>query len=268
MTECYKLIRYNTGTDKKLFTEFAKDYDAVIMNATIAAYSGSAMADLVSIYKDSYIIDPQTYILQQNIETLKSTTSKNEGIKKSIVQYLKQLPEVFLQSLNTNGNIDFSIIEENIDQLVQSVGDFQLLYIKSFIKKKEYNKYLEFISEASDANFIKDPQPKLLIAPYFMIKSSYGQDYISKWMGLNQRALNTFIAKFSQYNYPIAAQLVLEKGALEKLEASQLLDMIVNFYQNEVFDYIFIWVDDFSPIESDISISRTFANLIDRKSVV
>ncbi len=268
MTECYKLIRYNTGTDKKLFTEFAKDYDAVIMNATIAAYSGSAMADLVSIYKDSYIIDPQTYILQQNIETLKSTTSKKEGIKKSIVQYLKQLPEVFLQSLNTNGNIDFSIIEENIDQLVQSVGDFQLLYIKSFIKKKEYNKYLEFISEASDANFIKDPQPKLLIAPYFMIKSSYGQDYISKWMGLNQRALNTFIAKFSQYNYPIAAQLVLEKGALEKLEASQQLDMIVNSYQNEVFDYIFIWVDDFSPIESDISISRTFANLIKKLNAI
>ena len=164
MNECYKLIRYNTGTDKKLFTEFAKDYDAVIMNATIAAYSGSAMADLVSIYKDNYIIDPQTYILQQNYETLRSTTSKKEGIKKSIVQYLNQLPDVFLQNISANSIIDYSIIEQNIDQLVQSVGEFQLLYIKSFIKKKEYNKYLEFISETSDSNFVKDPQPKLLIS--------------------------------------------------------------------------------------------------------
>ena len=77
MDTIYKLIRYNTGTDKKLFTEFADDFDAVVMNATIVAYSGSAMADLVSIYKDNYIIDPQTYILQQDIETLKSSTSKN-----------------------------------------------------------------------------------------------------------------------------------------------------------------------------------------------
>ena len=49
-----KLLRYNTGTDKKAFIQFKKNFDAAIFNATIVAYSGSSIADLVSMHSRRY----------------------------------------------------------------------------------------------------------------------------------------------------------------------------------------------------------------------
>lgn len=263
METVYRLIRYNTGTDKKLFTEFANDFDAVIMNATIAAYSGSAMADLVSIYKDNYIIDPQTYILQQDIETLKSSTSKKGGIKKSITQYLKELPEVFMQTLFEQKEIPFNIINKNIELLVQKVGKFELEYINSFIRAKEYNKYLDFISEVVGSENIGKPQPKLLIAPYFMLKQTYSTQDIKKWMHLNHVALDIFTNTFKSKGYPIAAQLVLDEEILDNLDIqSEVIDYILDAYRNSIAEYLFVWVDNFSPLESDIKRSKAFALLI------
>lgn len=260
MSERYKLIRYNTGTDKKLFTEFAKHFDAVLINATIAAYSGSAMADLVSIYKDNYVIDPQTYILQQNYDMLVSTTSKKGGIKKSIEQYLNQLPPIFLQDLNRKHHIDVDTIVGVLDGLVENVGEFELNYITSFIKDKEYNKYLEFENEE---NPLGKPQPQMLIAPYFMLKDTYKDDEIAGWMSINGSALGKFISKYGAENYPIAAQLVLEKGVLESIgDNDRLLSLIVETYNNPDFEYIFIWIDDFSPIESENKFSIAFSQLI------
>ncbi|MDE5553407.1 MAG: hypothetical protein K2I67_02560 [Malacoplasma sp.] len=262
MTDIYKLIRYNTGTDKKLFVEFAENFDAVIMNATIAAYSGSAMADLVSIYKDKYIIDPQTYILQQEYETLKSETSKKGGIKKSIQQYLKQLPSIFLDTLVSKHYIPTQIINDNLDTLVNCVGEFEINYINSFIKTKEYNKYLDFINESMGGAMGK-PQPRLIIAPYFMLKNSYSNNEMSAWINLNQSALNSFISKFDSSNYPIAAQLVLEKSVLDSLgDDTNLLEKIIRAYTNDKFEMIFIWIDNFSPLESDIHTSKAFAKLV------
>jgi hypothetical protein len=192
MTDIYKLLRYNTGTDKKLFVEFAENFDAVIMNATIAAYSGSAMADLVSIYKDKYIIDPQTYILQQDYDTLKSVDSKKEGIKKSIQQYLQQLPSIFYETLVSQHYIPTQLLNDNLDGLVNSVGEFEISYINSFIETKEYNKYLDFINESMGGTMCK-PQPKLIIAPYFMLKNTYNEKEMSAWIRLNQTSLNLFI---------------------------------------------------------------------------
>ena len=62
-----KLLRYNTGTDKQVLIQFKDEFSAVIFNATIVAYSRSAVADLVSVHKNLYIIDPQTHIYQQSI---------------------------------------------------------------------------------------------------------------------------------------------------------------------------------------------------------
>ena len=263
MDTIYKLIRYNTGTDKKLFTEFADDFDAVVMNATIVAYSGSAMADLVSIYKDNYIIDPQTYILQQDIETLKSSTSKNGDIKKSIVQYMKELPEIFIQTLYEKNEIPFDIINDNIELLVQKVGIFELEYINSFIRDKEYNRYLDFIGEITGVDNVGKPQPKLLIAPYFMLKQTYSDRGIQKWMKLNGIALNIFIKKFESYGYPIAAQLVMDEEILDNIGVqSEAFDYILDTYRDSIVEYIFVWVDSFSPIESDINRSKAFALLI------
>lgn len=260
MSERYKLIRYNTGTDKKLFTEFAKYFDAVLINATIVAYSGSAMADLVSIYKDNYIIDPQTYILQQNYEVLISATSKKGGIKKSIEQYLKQLPLQFLDDLINKHKISLDAILDELDSLIEKVGEFELNYITSFIKDKEYNKYLEFENKG---NTLDKPQPKILIAPYFMLKDTYRDDEITNWMSLNRNALTKFITKFGDQKYPIAAQLVMEKGVLESIgDNDRLLSLIVDTYDKLDFEHIFIWIDDFSPIESENKFSIAFSRMI------
>lgn len=261
MKDFYKLIRYNTGTDKKLFAEFSNEFDAVLMNATIVAYSGSAMADLITVYKDMYIIDPQTYILQQNYELLKSSASKDGGIKKSIVKYLEILPSIFLKTLNDRSSISTQMIEDNLDELVKQVGEFELNYISSFIKTKEYNKYLEFIDENEDGAVGK-PQPKMIIAPYFMLKDSYNTNENKVWLDINRQSIVKFIQKFKPTNYPIAGQLVMGKDVLENISTSGLLEYIIKTYADIDFEYFYVWVDDFSPIESDIKISKAFATLI------
>lgn len=81
-----KLLRYNTGNDKKAFVKFKNNFDAVIFNATIVAYSGSSIADLVSVHKSQYIIDPQTYIFQHSISAIQN--KEKTGIKKSVQKYL------------------------------------------------------------------------------------------------------------------------------------------------------------------------------------
>ena len=78
MQEVIKMLRYNTGTDKKAFVDFKDRFDAVIFNATIVAYSGSAVADLVSVHKNQYIIDPQTHIMQHDIMAIMSKDKKTE----------------------------------------------------------------------------------------------------------------------------------------------------------------------------------------------
>ena len=260
----FKLIRYNTGTDKKLFTEFASYFDAVIMNATIAAYSGSAMADLVSIYKDRYIIDPQTYILQQKYEMLTSNTAKKVGIKKSISQYLEQLPDVFVETLSNKKEISIKLLNENLDELVDKVGVFELEYITSFIQKKEYNKYLDFINEIECSDIVGVPRPRMLIAPYFMLKADYTSVESQEYLKLNKNASLKFYNKFYSKGYPIASQLVMEKEVLGSIgdDSSTFLQELVKNYEETQAEYIFVWIDDFSPITSDVSISRAFSILI------
>ena len=263
MNEALKLIRYNTGTDKKLFKEFADFFDAVIMNATIVAYSGAAMADLVSIYKDKYIIDPQTYILQQNYDTITSTTAKKRGIKKSIYQYLSLLPPVFLESITNQQEISPQVIEEHLADLVTSVGDFEINHIVSFIQEKEYNKYLDFISENEGDESLGKPSPKLLVAPYFMLKENYDAKELSFWMNMNKRALNLFVSSFADQNCPISGQLVMEKGILERIVTDdKLLPLILDSYKEIDFENIFVWIDDFSPIDANDKCNIAFSKLV------
>ena len=89
MDDIIKLLRYNTGNDKKAFVEFKDDFDAVIFNASIVAYSGASIADIISVHMNKYIIDPQTYILQHDTTAFLS----NKGtIKSSVMKYLEELP--------------------------------------------------------------------------------------------------------------------------------------------------------------------------------
>ena len=93
MSDNMKLLRYNTGTDKQVLIQFKNDFSAVIFNATIVAYSRSAVADLVSVHKNQYIIDPQTHIYQQGISDVETQNKSGKvGIKKSVEKYLDELP--------------------------------------------------------------------------------------------------------------------------------------------------------------------------------
>ena len=84
MSDNMKLLRYNTGTDKQVLIQFKNDFSAVIFNATIVAYSRSAVADLVSVHKNQYIIDPQTHIYQQGISDVETQNkSKESALAKS-----------------------------------------------------------------------------------------------------------------------------------------------------------------------------------------
>jgi hypothetical protein len=264
MTQTVKLIRYNTGTDKKLFTEFAPSFDAVLLNATIAAYSGSAMADLVSIYKDRYIIDPQTHILQQERAILCSDPKRGD-IKKSILKYLERLPKVFLESIQGGSLVSVQLVSQNLDALLTGVGDFQLNYITSFIKEKDYNKYLEFINEEEEKEQqVVDPQPKMLVAPYFMLKDSFSNQERIDWLSLNRRAIDKFVTEYTSKGYDIAGQFVIEKGILEDIadDSTSMLQAIIDTYTGANIDYLFLWVDDFSPVDDEDKYTVPFAKLI------
>ena len=64
------------------------------------------------------------------------------------------------------------LIAQNLDALVECVYAFQTEFVNTFIVQKEYDKYLKFANMG--------PRPKLVIAPYFMIKSEDSLNISSK----------------------------------------------------------------------------------------
>ena len=134
MDQPLKMLRYNTGTDKKAFVQFKQQFDVAIFNATIVAYSGASVADLISMHAHKYIIDPQTHIFQQEISAI-SSSQKNSGnpIKKSILKYLHELPaalsEIVEQKRRPLVVADFV---GHLDALVQAVYTFETKYVSKY----------------------------------------------------------------------------------------------------------------------------------------
>ena len=257
MKESLRILRYNTGTDKKAFVELEKQFDAVVFNATIVAYSGSSVADLVSMHKRKYIIDPQTHIFQQDISAIMTTNGK-EGdtrhIKKSIDKYLKQLPDNLAKILTEQQRpLTAPEIMNNVDDLVAKVYKFQTEYVGRYIEGKDYNKYLEF------ANL--KPSLGMVIAPYFMLKGSYSNDTISSWLCLDSECLRKTIEMEaeSKEHHPIAAQLVLDKTVLE---LPNFAGEVEKTYSLDGYEYIFIWIDDFDAFAASIGHMQAFADLV------
>ena len=253
MSDSLRLLRYNTGTDKKAFVDFKQYFDAVIFNATIVAYSGSAVADLVSVHKNRFIIDPQTHIFQHKTTAIKAK-NKNTGlleVKKSVEKYLDEMPKgLSAIILHEDRPADISEIKAYEDDLVEMVYKFQNGFIDSFIEKKEYSKYLDFVGAG--------PKAKLLIAPYFMIKSEYSDDAISDWFALNRSALISFSNNYSSSS-KIAAQLVLDKRVLIK---PNLRKLVIDTYSGDYCEYVFIWIDDFNSMSSNDAERLAFYNLL------
>lgn len=136
MSDPLRLLRYNTGTDKKAFIELKENFDAVIFNATIVAYSGSAVADLVSVHKNRYIIDPQTHIFQHETTAIKSKNKKTGAleVKKSIGKYLDEMPNELKDILlNKDRPATFTEILNCKDELAEKVYQFQTQFINNFM---------------------------------------------------------------------------------------------------------------------------------------
>ena len=168
-----KILRYNTGTDKKAFVQFKDFFDAAIFNATIVAYSGASVADLISMHSRRYIIDPQTHIFQQELSAYTTENKKTHipAIKKSVTKYLEKMPAALADKiLKLHQKPEPELIAQNLDALVECVYAFQTEFVNTFIVQKEYDKYLKFANMG--------PRPKLVIAPYFMIKLLVNLDYL------------------------------------------------------------------------------------------
>lgn len=253
MSDLLKLLRYNTGTDKKAFVDFKTQFDAVIFNATIVAYSGAAVADLVSVHQNRFIIDPQTHIFQHDTSAIK-TKNKKTGlleVKKSVEKYLEEMPENLKNILLTGDRAATSSeVLNNKEELVDSVYRFQTEYINKFVEKKEYNKYLDFVGAAL--------KPRLLIAPYFMIKNEYSDADIRSWFLANKELLSIFSVKHQSSN-EVAAQLVLDKKVLLKPD---LCDLIKDNYADNNCKYVFIWVDDFNSFMANEKERNAFYGLL------
>lgn len=235
-----KLLRYNTGTDKKVLIKFKDSFTAIIFNATIVAYSKSAVADLVAVHKNQYIIDPQTHIFQQDIKAVQ--TENKQGltiVKKSIDQYLSELPDALkCKFYSKNGNLMPSDIIDSVDELVEKVYSFETCYVNKYIENKEYDKYLDYAK-------IK-PSPAVVIAPYFMLKSSYSEKEIDEWMNLNSLCAKMLISR-NKRKYKTGIQIVLDKRVLENVDTAT---KIKDCYINSTTDYAFIWIDDFNLFEA------------------
>lgn len=248
-----KILRYNTGTDKSAFVKFKDNFDAVIFNATIVAYSGAAVADLVSVHKRQYIIDPQTHIFQHDISALQTKNKKGKiYLKKSIEKYLRCMPEKLANIIiNEQRTPTIGEVEYSIDELVNKVYAFETTYVDSFIKAKEYDKYLRFAKIG--------PNPRFLIAPYFMLKKEYDKTTNSKWLSYNKICIKKYVDLNTEKSYELAAQLVLDKESLLK---SKYLEQIKSTYNIEGYEYLFLWIDDFDSFDANNDLQHAFFELL------
>ena len=252
MSDNLRLLRYNTGTDKQVFVKFKNDVSAVIFNATIVAYSSSAVADLVSVHKNQYIIDPQTHIFQHAIDAIQTKDKKgNKVVKKSVLQYLDELPERLKnQFFSNNGALMPADISLCIDELIEAVYSFETKYVTKYVKSKEYDKYLEFVKLG--------PSPRVVIAPYFMIKSSYDNTVISSWMKLNRIAAEKFIEK-NEEKHPVGIQIVIDQ---EILERQGFINEVTQTYSGIDAEYAFIWIDEFESFNTSRNRQEKFKSLL------
>lgn len=242
-----KILRYNTGTDKKAFVQFKDFFDAAIFNATIVAYSGASVADLISMHSRRYIIDPQTHIFQQELSAYTTENKKTHipAIKKSVTKYLEKMPAALADKiLKLHQKPEPELIAQNLDALVECVYAFQTEFVNTFVVQKEYDKYLKFANMG--------PRPKLVIAPYFMIKSEDSYSEKQMWLHYNRVCLEKTIAlNEQQKEEEIAAQLVLEKDVLSE----EFIEMVASTYDFAGYEYIFIWLDDFNAFEAKVKLA-------------
>lgn len=94
------------------------------------------------------------------------------------------------------------LIAQNLDALVECVYAFQTEFVNTFIVQKEYDKYLKFANMG--------PRPKLVIAPYFMIKSEDSYSEKQMWLHYNSESLLQGQVFLPLQNCQFKAELLIE----------------------------------------------------------
>ena len=160
---------------------------------------------------------------------------------KSVDQYLSELPpELKDKFYSKKGNLLPDDIKNAVDKLIESVYSFETNYVDKYIKNKEYDKYLKYAKIG--------PSPAVVIAPYFMIKSSYSEKEINDWLELNALCAQKFISfNANKEKYKTGIQIVIAKRILDNITFA---NKIKEYYKNSIADYAFIWVDDFNLFEA------------------
>jgi len=247
-----RILRYNTGNDKKVFLKFKDYFDVALINANIVSYSKAAIADLISIHKKEYIIDPQTHIFMHDPVDF---SASNGEIKKSVKKFIEMMPEEIKHIILNQkralvpNDINTSIIEK----LNQCIYDFQTKSVALNLAEKEYGKYLTYLK-------IKTV-PKYVIAPYFMIKDDDNYDRKSKWLKINQACIQNFVQKFANndQNIIIAIQLVIGK---KNLLDQTIFDLIKQTYNLLGYEYVFLWIDNFYTFTASKNENIAFKKLV------
>src|SRR5699024_40688 len=175
--------------------------------------------------------DPQTHILQHSVYAIMSKKPRNGQpcIKKSVQKYLEQLPSEILDIIvNEKRPLTVEEIKGMLNELTECVHEFETKYVNQFIKKKEYSKYLEYINAG--------PVPRVVIAPYFMLKKDMPDEECSEVLLLNKLYMQRFleIHREKEGTCPVAAQLVMDR---EMLSDKKMLARICESYKEIEYEY-------------------------------
>lgn len=260
------LVRYGIAADQKyLIGEFLDTYDQLVINATIAAYQASALANFITqrAQNKPYFIDPQTHAFQHDIEHLQSTSQKSKGkIKRSVQKLLDSYGEPIKSRIEGDQSIlpdDFNDVDIR-KAFCERVLSFQLEIIANEAKQSDAAPYYQFLEEDGDGASFSVGGPRLLVAPYFCMDGAT----LDKWLQVNLDCAMDSKPIAKKMELPLAVQVVISSDVLfDREQMGKLIEGYVNINP----DIFLIWVDEFDEQSASVSALHGFAHMVKKLSV-
>lgn len=255
------LLRYGTHSEKDIFTlpSEENDYDEVVLNANMVAYTPKAMSAFVLRLDRPFIIDPQTHVFQHDFQYL---LSKNGNPKQSVSnlaeKYGGQIKEAFFADMSIDPNT-FSDPKER-DFLVRNVVDFQKNTLTETITQGAAADYVTFALDEPGSKLSKDHiTPQTIIAPYFFLDERT-QDVLQINIDLANHTHE--VGKSEGFN--VGAELVISKSLLRN---DVYRKKVIDEYAKLAFETIFIWIDEFDETVVGVDDLSAFKDLVTNLSL-
>lgn len=230
-------MMFGTFATQRHFVYPSKDtYDGVIINATMAAYAPGGLAGFL-LEKTSnikYIIDPLTHAFQHDPSIL---VNKDGEVKSSINSLSSEYGQIISDKV---GKIpifptDFSN-SKNIEELVLNSMSYQIKILSDAMQENESMKYL-----SGEGLYL---EPYAIVIPYFFITETTYKDWLEIMINAANIALNTYRQK------KIFASIVVSRGLISN---SDIVDEIIQAYNNIDVSGFLIWIDDLDESSSSIN---------------